>query len=165
LANRRLADEGFQAEWRRASRDRYAVGFLMIDVDQFKKYNDRYGQPMETWCSAASARCWRQTTRRPGDLAARMGGEEFAVLLPRADLRDTAAVGEQIRVAVEALGLEHKDNASGCVTVSIGAASACPGVQDTVASLIEGADAAVYRAKRSGRNRVALQEPALSLAS
>lgn len=166
LANRRQFDERIDAEWRRACRSGERIALLMIDVDRFKNFNDRYGHLAGDECLKRVAEVLSNAGRRPGDLSARTGGEEFAILLPTADADDAAVIAESVRAAVEAMGIEHLDSAGGVVTASIGAASLRPRPGSDVRSLINAADAALYRAKRAGRNRVMIdQTPPVALAS
>ena len=158
LANRRQFDQALEDEWRRAAREKRSLSLLMIDVDRFKLYNDRYGHPRGDQCLRAIAATIARCGRRAGDMAARYGGEEFASLLPGADAMAASALAEHLRAAIEALGLEHADNTpSGFVTASIGAATMNP-VPDNHAvprDLVIAADIALYEAKHAGRNRVA----------
>lgn len=158
VANRRRLDEALEHELRRAARDLAPVSLLMIDVDCFKAYNDRYGHPQGDSCLRAVAAAIAHAVRRPGDLVARYGGEEFAVVLADTEASGAAEVAERIRAAVQALALEHAGNVSAaCVTASIGAATTCPltnGAGTMGAVLVARADAALYGAKRAGRNRV-----------
>ena len=165
LANRRQFDERLEAERSRAVRDRKPLALILIDVDHFKKFNDRYGHLPGDDCLRKVAEVFRDAARRPGDLASRTGGEEFALLLPGANLADAVGVAEAVRAKVEALGLEHLDNAGGKVTVSCGVAALGPRQDQSLRSLLDAADAALYRAKREGRNRVARAEARLPLAS
>ncbi|HEX8602930.1 MAG TPA: sensor domain-containing diguanylate cyclase [Pseudoduganella sp.] len=156
LANRRQFDVSLGNEFSRAARQGTPLGLAMIDVDNFKAYNDRYGHSAGDDCLRAVTRAIRQQTpKRAGDLAARYGGEEMAVLLPNTDTAGTAAVAGQMRAAVEALQLPHAGSPLGIVTISCGIASIVPrrGV-DAAALLVECADAALYAAKDAGRNCV-----------
>lgn len=156
LANRRQFDASLGTEFSRAARQRMPLGLAMIDVDNFKAYNDHYGHSAGDDCLRAVTGAIRQhTPKRAGDLAARYGGEEMAVLLPNTDAAGTEAVAEQMRAAVEALQLPHAGSPLGIVTISGGVASIVPlrGIDDT-AVLVERADQALYAAKGAGRNRV-----------
>ena len=158
LANRRRFDEALDAEWRRAVRDGAPLSLLLLDVDRFKLYNDHYGHQGGDGCLQAVASAVTNQVRRPGDLAARYGGEEVAVLLPGADAEGAAGVAEQIRAAIESLAVEHLGNVPArVVTASFGVATAqahVHGGPSSAGELIAAADAALYEAKRTGRNRV-----------
>lgn len=161
VANRRRFDEVLDIEWRRAHREGLMLSVLMIDIDHFKSYNDRYGHLAGDDALRAVAAALRGSLRRAGDLVARFGGEEFAVILPHTSPTQAAEVGIILCQAVRALRIEHLDGAT-CkrLTVSIG----CAGLADVRAAapfdsqeLLRAADLALYRAKRDGRDRVALQ--------
>ena len=127
---------------------------LFIDIDRFKSYNDAYGHPAGDACLRNVAQAVMQAVGRPGDLAARYGGEEFAVILPETDERGAGTIAERLRRTVQDLAIRHRANPSGCVTVSIGTATATLRTQVEGAALVRAADKALYEAKRFGRNRV-----------
>lgn len=155
LTNRRALDETLDREWRRAMRAHAPLSFLMLDIDYFKKFNDSYGHPQGDECLKRVANVLLNIIHRPGDLAARLGGEEFAVVLPNANTHDALKVAETIRATVEGLNIPHeKSEAAGRVTVSIGIASLIPRQNSAAAELIAQADKALYLAKLNGRNRV-----------
>ncbi len=154
VANRRAFEGALDREWRRAARAREVVGLLMIDVDHFKTYNDRHGHQAGDRALRAVAEALAAALRRPADLAARYGGEEFAALLPATDHAGALAVAEEVRRAIAALDLPHMDSPFGRVTVSVGAASLRARRPDGSDALIGAADAALYDAKRQGRDRV-----------
>jgi two-component system chemotaxis family response regulator WspR len=159
LANRRNFDETLARNWKEAIRHRRPVGLLMIDVDHFKLFNDRYGHVEGDTCLRRVGKLLTNVACRPGDLPARYGGEEFAVLLPGASLAGTRIVAERLRRAVEELCIANADAPLGQVSVSIGVASMVPSLGDKslgdkAQSLIEAADAGLYAAKRGGRNAV-----------
>ncbi|WP_326489736.1 diguanylate cyclase [Paraburkholderia sp. ZP32-5] len=156
LSNRRYLDQYLAAEWRRAMRDKTGVGFLMIDVDNFKAYNDTYGHVAGDEVLRSVAHTIEACLGRSPDLAARFGGEEFAVVLPGTSAGGLRLLAEKIRLAVEALGIAHSGSASSIVTISIGAATLVPSASDPVTTLIEAADVGLYRAKRDGKNQVAV---------
>lgn len=159
VANRRQFDETLDAEWRRARRSRAAVSLIIVDVDQFKAYNDACGHQAGDGCLQAVARALSTVAHRAGDLVARYGGEEFAVILPGLDLEHARALAEAMRNAVEHLALPHPASPVGpSVTVSLGVASRQPLRGDTFAALVHEADVALYRAKSEGRNRVAVSD-------
>lgn len=155
LLNRRSLDTNLALEWRRATREGRNVAVLMIDVDDFKAFNDRYGHAAGDECLKAVARVLSARSRRTGDWAARYGGEEFAIVLPHTSLAHALDIAESIRVDVARLQIAHEaSEVASTVTVSIGAAemSASSNVEPT--ALVEAADRALYEAKRAGRNRV-----------
>ncbi len=155
LANRREFDRTLQEEFIRASRSRTSLALLMIDVDHFKKYNDRYGHPAGDACLQQVAHALTLNVKRPGDLAARYGGEEFAILLPNTSLDGAKVVAEQIRNTLMHLALPHLDNPFGSVTVSIGFHALIPDSETLAAAeLVKSSDQALYAAKASGRNIV-----------
>ncbi|WP_426112765.1 diguanylate cyclase [Massilia sp. PWRC2] len=159
LANRRCFDDTLHAEWTRALRQQQPLSLLMVDVDNFKAYNDANGHLGGDECLKRIARAV-SSEMRANDLVARYGGEEFAVILPNQSLKGAAIVAERIRSRVERLNLPHCDGAihhgSGHVTVSIGAATAIAAADTSVQQLVAIADAALYRAKHMGRNRISL---------
>ena len=153
LANRRHLDEVLAAEWRRAERQRTPLGFAMIDIDHFKDYNDHFGHTAGDWCLRRVATVLAAGTRDT-DLLARYGGEEFAVVMPGASGPAAARTARRLRAAVADLAEPHPLVAAGIVTVSIGTASVVPTRDDDVSTLVELADAALYRAKAAGRDQV-----------
>jgi diguanylate cyclase (GGDEF)-like protein len=159
LPNRRAYDSWLQDCWREA---RLAGGWLalvVIDVDRFKAYNDLYGHPAGDLCLRAIANCLREQCRGATDRVARLGGEEFAVLLPEYSGARCAEVAEQLRAAVARLELPHLGNLPGAVaTISCGVASVtvCHGLAPR--DLVAAADIALYHAKQTGRNRVCLAD-------
>ncbi|MBB4515730.1 diguanylate cyclase [Paraburkholderia fungorum] len=156
LSNRRYLDEYLTAEWRRGTRDKTGLGFLMIDVDNFKAYNDTYGHVAGDEVLKRVAQTIESCLGRAPDLAARFGGEEFAVVLPGASSGGLRLLAEKIRLAIEGLGIAHAGSASGVVTISVGAAAIVPSAAEPVTTLIEAADVGLYRAKRDGKNQVAV---------
>lgn len=156
LANRRAFDDSLEAEWSRVRRLGQAMSLIMIDVDQFKLYNDSFGHQQGDECLKVVAGLLATEARRPGDLVARYGGEEFAVILPNVDLAGALVVAERIRAAVEGLGLAHpRANMGGVVTLSLGVASMIPVDSQSPETLLRKADGELYRAKHLGRNQVA----------
>ena len=155
IANRRRFDECLAAEFARSRRDTLPLGLVLIDADQFKAYNDRYGHVSGDDCLHRLSQTIAGALRRPGDLAARYGGEEIVALLPATDEIGVLAVAEQLRAAVAALGIEHGGSEHGIVTISAGACSLIPaGGDKDPQALIAMADRALYQAKAAGRNRV-----------
>jgi diguanylate cyclase (GGDEF)-like protein len=156
IANRRAFDLALRREWRRSSRTRKPIALLMIDVDFFKMFNDRYGHQDGDWALRGVAACLQNSVKRPCDLAARYGGEEFAALLQETDAEGALVIAERIRDAVARLAIPHDGNPTGRLTISIGVASTCPGTPDAEALLVKAADLALYDAKRAGRDRVGI---------
>jgi diguanylate cyclase (GGDEF)-like protein len=156
--NRRHFDERLAVEWSRASRGGTALGLVLLDVDQFKRYNDRYGHQAGDDCLRQVAALLRAGLKRPGDLVARYGGEEFVCLLPDTDLAGALQVAESLRQAVFAAQILHADSsAAGVVTVSLGASSVggtAGSPADGAKALLRTADAQLYAAKTGGRHRV-----------
>jgi diguanylate cyclase (GGDEF)-like protein/PAS domain S-box-containing protein len=154
LANRRRFDQSLIAEWRRSMRTHLPLSLLLIDADHFKAYNDTYGHLRGDSCLKQIAEAAQDVVARPGDLVARFGGEEFAVLLPSTAIDGAAHIAEEICTLLRTKKLPHKGNATGLVTISIGCASLVPRLGQTSTNLIELADEALYQAKRNGRNSV-----------
>jgi len=154
-SNRRHFNEYIEIEWKRAAREQTWLAVLMIDVDDFKKFNDTYGHLAGDEALRKVAEVTRKVSGRPADLAARFGGEEFAIVLPGTNLAGAQAVAERMRQSVQDLQVPHSASSVGEVlTISVGAASIIPRRNDSVVALIETADVALYRAKTSGKNRV-----------
>lgn len=160
LSNRRCLDEFLSAEWRRAVREQTALSVLMIDIDDFKKFNDTYGHLAGDEALRKVSEVIRLVLKRPADLAARYGGEEFSAILPATPQAGAQTVGEQLRAAVAQLGVEHSASSVGhYLTISVGAATTVPQRDGSLSSLLEAADRALYEAKRSGKNRVVTVQP------
>jgi diguanylate cyclase (GGDEF)-like protein len=155
LANRRCFDETLHAEWARALRQRQPLSLLMVDVDNFKAYNDANGHLGGDECLKRIATAV-SSEMRANDLVARYGGEEFAVILPNQSLKGAAVVAERIRSRVELLQVPNRMAPGEHVTVSIGAATALASPENNASELVAIADAALYRAKHMGRNRISL---------
>lgn len=147
LLNRRYIEQRLDEEVKRSNRHGYPMSFLLLDVDHFKSYNDTYGHPAGDVALKLVANVIKDTLRG-ADVAARFGGEEFAILLPQTVDEEAAAIAERVRRNIEATEFPHRD-----VTVSIGVASCSSELCSTV-GLVEAADKALYDAKRHGRNGV-----------
>ena len=156
LANRRAFDRTLQDEWRRAARQGQTLCLLMIDADQFKLYNDSRGHTAGDEVLRRIGRCMETFARRPGELAVRYGGEEFAMILPATSLADARVVAEGLRQAILDLNIPHLQSALGQVSVSIGIAGTVPSPIRLAGDLVADADAALYRSKSAGRNRSTL---------
>jgi diguanylate cyclase (GGDEF)-like protein len=156
IANRRRFDEVLKDEWNRALRVRQPLALLMLDIDLFKNYNDRYGHQAGDECLRSVGRILEANSRRSSDLAARYGGEEFVLLASHTDTERAMHLANVVRESIESLELTHADAPQGKVTVSIGVAVLQPGNRQRPELLITKADEALYCAKNAGRNRVML---------
>jgi diguanylate cyclase (GGDEF)-like protein len=154
LPNRRAFRETFEREWRQAIRSGSALSLLYIDADYFKSFNDRYGHGRGDEVLRAIAGTLDASIRRPRDIAARHGGEEFAVILPETDLAGALRLAETIRQTIIAMAIVHEGSPYHIVTACIGVASARPSRGNERNTLLEAADQALYRAKAAGRNTV-----------
>lgn len=156
IANRRHFDEFLAQVWTRARQDAQDVALLMIDIDHFKLYNDHYGHPVGDACLKEVATTMSRHLRKPGDLVARFGGEEFIAVLSRTSLPEAMAAAERVRDAVWRLQRPHESSpVQPWVTVSIGVACLrAQGAQADVNHLLAEADEALYQAKARGRNQV-----------
>ena len=155
LGNRRRFDTTLDACWRAAVGNNTAIAVAMIDIDHFKWYNDHYGHPAGDACLRQVADALGNSIRPTNDFVCRYGGEEFAIILPGTDEAGAVVVAERARQNVAALNVPHFRTDAGHVTLSIGVATTRPRRTDTSDILIKSADAALYEAKQSGRNRVA----------
>jgi len=154
LANRRGFDRELAREWERGNESRLPLALMMVDIDHFKLFNDRYGHVRGDACLRAVGETLSLVTLDEAVLVARYGGEEFALLLPGLDLRHATALAEEARRAIEDLQITHSEAPRGLVTVSIGVQSLVPVPGQPGADLVEAADSALYKAKRRGRNTV-----------
>ena len=154
VANRRCFDERLGTEWRRASRNAVPLALLMLDVDHFKRYNDRYGHQVGDECLRRVAFAIQASLHRPADMVARYGGEEFACILPETDFEGALTLATGMEQSVRGLQIEHADSdAAKVVTVSLGFAMCRPQPEGDPAQLLALADAQLYRAKHGGRGR------------
>jgi diguanylate cyclase (GGDEF)-like protein len=160
VANRRAFEMEAAREWRRCGREQAPMSLLLLDVDHFKAFNDFYGHQAGDDCLREVAAAAAAAIHRPGDLLARYGGEEFAIILPRTSLDGAVAIAEQVRAGIQTRALIHDASDLGQITVSIGVACLTPKPEAPVEQLTALADAALYTAKRSGRNRVHAAENA-----
>ena len=155
IANRRHFDTTLKDEWLRAARSGSQVSLLLMDVDNFKKYNDRYGHCAGDDCLKKTAQAIDGALPRKQDMAARYGGEEFAVILPNTDIDGAMKVAEKIRIAVFDMQIDHANNEDyGVVTISIGAFSITPNNTLDQSIMVVKADKMLYGAKNNGRNCV-----------
>jgi diguanylate cyclase (GGDEF)-like protein len=154
VANRRCFDEALDREWQRALRSRTPLSLVLFDADYFKSYNDRYGHVAGDDCLRKIADTFTSTVRRPADVVARFGGEEFGIILPETDAAGAYGLAESLRNRIERMGWTHAASPAGVVTLSGGCASMTPLVGETATDLLNSADEALYEAKRQGRNRI-----------
>ncbi len=159
--NRRVFDEYLPRLWRQAGEDGRALAILLIDVDHFKPYNDRYGHQAGDAVLRKVAQTLQGCVRRPLDLLARYGGEEFTAILYDTDGSRARSTAEQMRKSIEALAIEHGGSrAAAVLTVSVGAAVIAPEGGRSPGGALQLADEALYRAKSQGRNRVEIMDEA-----
>lgn len=154
LANRRGFQSRLEFEWMKALQSDTQLSVLMIDVDHFKLFNDTYGHPEGDACLSRVGEVLSTIADAYAGFAARYGGEEFCLLLPNSNPARSVQVGEKVRAAVEELSIPHVTTDRKHVTVSVGVATIAPGEAQPQDDLIEAADAALYAAKRRGRNAV-----------
>ena len=154
LANRREFDDYLDEIWQNAIRASQPVGLIMADVDHFKAYNDQYGHPEGDEALKQIARSFHDVVSRGTDLCARIGGEEFAIIMPATNLEGSIRIAEDIRQAIHDADIEHNATSLGKLTISMGVTSLTPTRNDTVESFLEKTDKALYRAKNNGRDRI-----------
>ena len=155
IANRRFFDEYSEKEWKRAQRDKQDFSVIMIDLDNFKSYNDTYGHQQGDACLKKVAKVIERAMKRPADLAARYGGEEFALILPETDENGAFSIAERLRQQILDLKLEHKGNTcENWVTISLGVATKTAEPGKSFFNLLNKADKELYTAKKSGRNKI-----------
>ncbi len=159
IQNRRMFDQYIDRAWHQAVREGKRLAVLLIDIDCFKDYNDRYGHQAGDECLRAVALTLSRGARRPLDFVARYGGEEFAIVLYDASREYVAEVLTRIQRSVAELNIPHEaSRVASRLTVSIGAAFVLPGSSRSPEGLIQLADEALYSAKEQGRNRVIVME-------
>jgi diguanylate cyclase (GGDEF)-like protein len=155
LANRRKFDYHMEYEWRRALRKKTAIGLLLLDLDNFKKYNDTYGHRQGDIMLKAVAGVVKEVSNSAANVPCRWGGEEFAVLMPETSLEAVSLVGEKIRSQIERMEvLRGNSDEITKITVSIGCAVSAPCQSDRVEDFFESTDRLLYQAKKEGKNRV-----------
>lgn len=158
LANRRRFDEYLHDQWQKLQREKAPLSLILCDVDYFKSYNDYYGHQAGDDCLKQLANALKNCFKRPTDLVCRYGGEEFAAILPNIGLEEAIQVARLIQLSVQTLNLLHcQSPISKNVTVSLGISSQIPSPDRSVNLLINGADAALYEAKKLGRDRYCYQ--------
>lgn len=153
LYNRRFFNLNYIREWNSAIRSKTPLACIMIDIDYFKKYNDTYGHLQGDECLKAVAEAINASAKRPRDIVARFGGEEFVILLPETKVESAVYIAQQILSNIEKLDIEHTGSVlNERVTVSLGVAAVFPSKDMTREELLNIADEALYRAKKEGRN-------------
>ena len=158
IPNRRSFDVQIKKEWARSLREKTIFSILMIDLDNFKKYNDTYGHLQGDVVLKEVVKVFFKILKRPGDFAARWGGEEFVILLPCTDSRGAFEIAEQIRKGVENIDILLEDNTVTKMTISIGANTHEYNQGGTIDDFVDNADKALYEAKGNGRNLVCVFE-------
>ncbi|WP_348970926.1 sensor domain-containing diguanylate cyclase [Pseudomonas atacamensis] len=154
LANRRSFDLAMDKEWKRATRNQTCISVILLDIDLFKQYNDRYGHLSGDDCLVHVANIIAANVNRPGDIAARYGGEEFVVLLPETDLAGAVMVAENIKLSLLNANIQHSASPFGIVTISSGVVSTSETLGESPKEFLIKADQLLYAAKSQGRNRV-----------
>jgi diguanylate cyclase (GGDEF)-like protein len=154
LANRRGFDREIEREWQKAAASGTSLALMMVDIDYFKLFNDRYGHVSGDTCLRAVGETLSLVTLEEAVLVARYGGEEFALLLPGLDIRRATGLAEEARQAIEDLAINHSQSPIGHVTISVGVEAVVPEKYQSYSNLIEAADRALYEAKHRGRNAV-----------
>lgn len=165
LANRRSFDQALELEWSRPQRTKKPLALLFADVDHFKLFNDQHGHQSGDECLRAVAAVIGESAFRPTDLAARYGGEVFAIILPETDREGACKVAERLRTAVVDLRIPHGAGAGTWLTLSVGVVAHVPGSDVGPGWFLGQADQALYAAKHLGRNRVICVDTMLRLFS
>jgi len=156
ISNRRGFENRFNADWGRAVREQTPIGFMIMDIDKFKNYNDTYGHHQGDAALKAFADTALNSISRANDFVARWGGEEFVIILPNTDMTGAAEVAETVRKNVEAMIIPTEEGEETGITVSIGVNSVLPDADTSSPDFLTKADQALYKAKEAGRNRVEL---------
>ncbi len=160
LFNRRYFDANLVKEWKQALRTHTPLSLLIVDIDHFKGYNDRYGHLEGDECLRKVAQALYEALLRPIDIVARYGGEEFTAILPDTDREGAELVARRMMEQVERLDIPHSGGAvTGRVTVSIGATTLVPSGRLSANTLLEYADKALHEAKEAGRNTLRIKQP------
>jgi diguanylate cyclase (GGDEF)-like protein len=154
LYNRRVFDETYEREFSLAKRTKNNLSLLIVDVDHFKKFNDRYGHQKGDECLQAISSCMQKHVQRMTDTLTRYGGEEFAIIMSDTDTKDSLIIAEKIRSEVEGLSILHEGSSYNKVTVSMGVSTLLEGMIVSHAQLFDKADKALYKAKKTGRNKI-----------
>ncbi|KHK89702.1 diguanylate cyclase [Novosphingobium malaysiense] len=154
-SNRRMFDNRLETEWKSACRKGTPLSAILIDLDHFKQFNDRYGHIAGDECLIRVAGALKQAGRRPRDVVARFGGEEFVILLPETDAASALHLAECCRDAIDDLQIPHEGSqCSTLVTASIGVGTTQPAVRTGARDFLAAVDRLLYAAKQQGRNRI-----------
>ncbi len=154
IANRRGFSEYVDGIWQNAIRSGQSVGLIIADIDHFKSYNDRYGHPQGDIALTIVARVLTEAAGRGTDLCARVGGEEFAILMPSTEAEGARLIAEQVQRRLAEAAIPHESAPGGQLTVSIGYGALKPAQGNSVDDFYRSVDEALYEAKRNGRNRI-----------
>jgi diguanylate cyclase (GGDEF)-like protein/PAS domain S-box-containing protein len=157
LLNRRRFDALLATEWAAAQRTRQPLSLVLIDIDHFKQYNDRYGHIRGDDCLKSVAASLAKCANRPRDFVARYGGEEFVIVLPETDANGAETIANKCREAVVQAGITHDDSTIGRVTLSAGVGSIVPAQTDVAIEFLTAVDQCLYQAKANGRNSVVVK--------
>jgi sigma-B regulation protein RsbU (phosphoserine phosphatase) len=157
IHNRRYFDEKIEEVWREYSRLKHPISIIMIDVDNFKKFNDYYGHQQGDVCLCAVASAIKDQLKRSSDSIARYGGEEF-IVIACIDADDASILAEKMRLAVKLLAIEHKSSEGNIVTISLGVASTVPAQDKEINKLVKAADVALYTSKQKGKDMTTVKE-------
>lgn len=156
IGNRRFFDQTLQSEWCRAERQKSSLSVIIIDIDNFKLYNDFYGHPKGDTCLVQVVQCIQRNLNRASDFVARYGGEEFVVITP-GPWDDAMVIAEKLCREVAALNIAHEsEKTRGFITISIGVSCVYPNKEITALALVKQADDALYQAKNEGKNQACL---------
>lgn len=156
IYNRRVFDEVFEREFSLAKRTKNDLSLLIIDVDNFKKFNDRYGHQKGDKCLQDISSCMQMHAQRITDILTRYGGEEFTIIMSHTDRKTALKIAEKIRTEIEGLTIPHEDSSWKKVTVSIGGTTLVDGMNISYEQLFDMADKALYEAKETGRNKIVI---------
>jgi diguanylate cyclase (GGDEF)-like protein/PAS domain S-box-containing protein len=159
IANRRCFDLRLQQEWQRLYREQQFLALILVDVDYFKKYNDFYGHPQGDTCLIKIAQTICESVARSTDLVARIGGEEFGIILPNTNILGAKAIAQRVQGAIARLKLPHQRSLiDQHITISLGIIARIPNAETSPSALLAQADQALYQAKEQGRNRAVVFE-------
>jgi diguanylate cyclase (GGDEF)-like protein len=153
IANRRHFESSLHIDWLQCAREKSPMSLLLMDIDEFKKFNDHYGHVAGDGCLQKVAKAIASVLGRPYDLAARYGGEEFAIVLPKTNHEGAQYIAYQVHNAINSLAIPHIKSQIGIVTLSIGVSTTIPNHKGSPDSLVQQSDKALYQAKENGRNQ------------